>query len=97
MKSHNGVCSFCGGAVPPGAIVCTHCGAIWKKVQTGAGGFLFDVLKIPVAIALVGGLAWFLLSRNPAGLALAIAALVIGFIAMQNSQRWRWVRPDPTA
>lgn len=97
MTSHNGVCGFCGSPVPKGFTVCSHCGATWKKVEIGLGGFVFDILKVPISIAFVAGLAWFLLAQNPAGLALAGIALAVGFIAMQNSQSWRWVRPDPTA
>lgn len=96
MKSHNGVCGFCGSPVPKGFTVCSHCGAIWKKVETGLGGFVFEMLRIPAQIAIVVGLAWYFLSHNPEGLALAVVALIIAFVAMLNSQSWRWVRPDPT-
>ncbi len=92
---HTGICAFCGSVVHRGFTVCSACGAVWVKVQTGMGGIFFDIARVPIALGMIGGGAWFLISHSVLGLLLAAGSLVASTFLFSSAKVWRWVRKQP--
>ena len=95
MPDHTGICSFCGSAVRQRFTVCPSCGAVWTKVQTGLGGAVFGLAKVPIAVGLIGGGGWFLFTHSLMGLGLAGGSLAISTFVFGSAKAWRWVRRQP--
>jgi hypothetical protein len=95
MADHNGVCGFCGSPVKRGFTVCPACGAVWEKVETGLGGFLFEIVRVPIGIGFTGGLLGFIVPHSNAALGVAVVSAVLGAVLWSGATRWRWVRRQP--